>query len=133
MWSLYQAENSGSLIDIRADEGNEFIFCDHNKETSESRRDMTYYQIQEAAEAMGVDIQSEEGWRALQEAGKFDSASWIWIKSEDIIETGDARFAYRDGGNLNVCRHDADNRHPYGGWRVELRVPKAQALNLFFL
>lgn len=125
MYSLAQTENAGGRIDIRAIEGNEFVFCDFAKETDESRRDLTYPQAKEAAKTMGVDIQSEEGWRALQKLGAFDANSWIWVQSDDIIDTGIARGANRHGSNLHVNRGSADYRNPLGGWRASLRVPKA--------
>ncbi|MFH0838272.1 MAG: DUF4256 domain-containing protein [Patescibacteria group bacterium] len=125
MYSLAQTENAGGAVDIRAIEGNEFVFCDFAKETDESRRNLTYPQAEEAAKAMGVDIQSKEGWRALQKLGAFDTNSWIWVKSDDIIDTGCARDACRDGGGLVVDRYGAGGHRPNGGWRASLRVPKA--------
>jgi len=124
MWSLAQMENSGGAVDIRAIEGNEFVFCDFTQETPKKRRDMTYYQVAEKAKEMGVDIQSEAGWRALQKLGEFDLETWIWLKSDDIIDTGFARRADRFG-ILRVDRHDADSHHMLRGWRAELRVKKS--------
>jgi len=124
MWSLAQMENSGGAIDIRAIEGNEFVFCDFTQETPKERRDLTYYQVAEKAKEMGVDIQSEAGWRALQKLGEFDLETWIWVKSDDIIDTGFARRADRFGV-LRVDRHDADSHHMLRGWRAELRVKKS--------
>ncbi len=126
MYSLAQTENAGGAVDIRAVTDNEFVFCDFAKETDESRRNLTYPQVEKAAKAMGVDVQSEEGWRALQRLGAFDTDSWIWVKSDDIIiDTGRARGANRDGDNLFVNRYFAVNHNPGGGWRASLRVPKA--------
>lgn len=125
MWSLAQTENAGGAVDIRAIEGNEFVFCDFAKETDESRRNLTYPQVEEAAKAMGVDIQSEEGWRGHRKLGAFDPHSWIWVKSDDIIDTGDARSVISRGVYLGVSCFNAGNHDPYGGWRAELRVPKA--------
>ncbi len=125
MYSLAQMENSGGEVDIRAVEGNEFVFCDFAKETSEKRRDLDYYQVEKIAEDWGVDVQSEEGWRALQKLGVFDTDSWIWVKSDDIIDTGDARLADRNGLNLHVLPFLAGNHDPFRGWRASLRVPKA--------
>jgi len=123
MWSLAQMENSGGDVDIRAIEGNEFVFCDFAQETPKDRRDLNYYQVAEKAKEMGVDIQSEAGWRALQKLGKFDLETWIWVKSDDIIDTGLARRADRYGV-LRVNRLNADSHHMLRGWRAELRVKK---------
>lgn len=126
MYSLAQMENSGGEVDIRAVEGNEFVFCDFAKETSEKRRNLTYYQVQKIAEDWSVDIQSKEGWRALQKLGAFDTESWwICVKSDDIIDTGFARFATRFGDSLFVRNYFSPDYHdPRMGWRASLRVPK---------
>ena len=125
MWSLAQMENTGGAVDIRAVTDNEFVFCDFAKETSENRRDLTYYQVDKIAKKWGVDIQSEEGWRALQGLGVFDTSSWIWVRSDDIIDIGYARDARRRGYDLRVYRCDACGHFLSWGWRASLRVPKA--------
>ena len=123
MWSLAQMENSGGAVDIRSIEDNEYVFCDFTQETPLKRRDMTYHQAVEKAKEMGVDIQSEAGWRALQKLDEFDLETWLWLKSDDIIDTGFARRADRFGV-LRVDRHDAESHHMLRGWRAELRVKK---------
>jgi len=125
MWSLAQTENAGGIVDIRAITDAEFVFCDFAKETDRSRRNLTYSQAKKDAKEMGVDIQSEEEWRALQKLGDFDTKSWVWVQSDDIFDRGLAWLARRTGDKLEIIHSIAAGHRQGEGWRAELRLPKA--------
>lgn len=124
MWSLAQTENAGGAVDICDITDTEFIFCDFAKETDKSRRDLTYSQAKKEAKAMGVNIQSEEEWRAFQKLGIFDAHSWVWVQSDDIFDKGLAWLARRVGDKLEVIHSIAAGHRLGEGWRASLKIPR---------
>lgn len=125
MYSLAQMENTGGAPDIIAIESDAFIFGDCSAE-SPDRRDLNYDQVTEMAKEFGVDMMSEEAYRAMQESGKFDINTWSWLKtSADTRESGRALCGDRVDDVVHVDRADARSHDADEGWRGVLRVPKA--------
>jgi len=126
MYSLAKMESTGGMPDIIAVEKDAFVFGDCSAE-SPNRRDITYDQASEMAKEFGVDIMTEEIYRAMQELGKFDRETWGWLATTaDVRESGKALGGNRhNGGSVNVHRYDAHYHNPHAGWRGVLRVQKA--------
>jgi hypothetical protein len=75
------------------------------------------------ADAMGIELLSEEQYRALQELGNFDTKTSSWIKTpSDIRKLGGALFADRRYGHVFVYHNSAPSYYAARGFRGSLRV-----------
>lgn len=77
----------------------------------------------EMAEAMGVELLTEEQYRQLQRLGEFDSktSSWVVTPSE-IRELGGALFCDRRYGRVFTYHNGAESYYAARGFRAILRV-----------
>ena len=75
------------------------------------------------ADAMGIELLTEEQYRQLQKLGVFDTktSSWI-ITPADIRKLGGALFADRRYDNVFVYHNGAESYYGVRGFRGELRV-----------
>lgn len=139
LWSLNQMETSGGEPDVVGHDKktDEFIFYDCSSETPKGRRSICYDHealesrkehkpansaIQMAAD-MGIDILSEEAYRALQKLGKFDTKTSSWIETpSDIRKLGGAIFADWRYGHVFVYHNGAESYYAVRGFRGSLRV-----------
>ena len=72
---------------------------------------------------MGVELLTEEQYRALQKLGNFDTKTSSWIKTpEDIRKLGGALFADHRYGTVFVYHNGADSYYGARGFRGVLRV-----------
>src|ERR1043166_689947 len=113
LWSLHEMERSGGEPDVvgHDKETGEYIFYDCSAETPKGRRSLCY--DREALEsrkehkpensaidiagAMGIELLTEEQYRALQKLGNFDTKTSSWVKTPSAIrELGGAIFCDRD-------------------------------------
>lgn len=116
-----------------------YIFFDCSKETPKHRRKVCYDQegqemrerngIHPAgnalgmANAMGVDLLTEEQYRELQKLGSFDTKTSSWIRTPTNIRTlGGALFADRRYGHVFVYHNSAPSFYSSRGFRGSLRV-----------
>ena len=77
----------------------------------------------EMASAMGIELLTEEQYRALQELGKFDLKTSSWLKTpSDIRKLGGAIFGDRRYGRVFVYHNGADSYYGARGFRGMLRV-----------
>ena len=75
------------------------------------------------AAAMGIELLTEEQYRALQTLGSFDANTSSWIKTpSDIRKLGGALFADRRYGNVFVYHNGAPSYFAGRGFRGSLRV-----------
>jgi len=126
MWRLNWMEQTGGQPDFWGEENGEFIFRWSSAESPDGRRDLTYDQAAEMAKEFGVDMMSEDAYRAMQKSGEFDLKTWIWLKTPaDIRDSGFALDGYRNVDDVRVDQDDAGDHSPREGWRGLLRVPKA--------
>jgi hypothetical protein len=110
LWSLNEMENTGGEPDVVGydKKTDEFIFYDCSAESPSGRRSFCYdgkalesrkenkpkNNVMDAAAAMGIELLTEEEYRALQQLGKFDTKTSSWIKTPDNIrQLGGAIFA----------------------------------------
>jgi len=75
------------------------------------------------ANAMGVELLSEDQYRALQQLENFDMKTSSWIKTpSDIRELGGAIFADYRFGKVFVYHNGAESYYSSRGFRGALRV-----------
>ncbi len=139
LWSLHQMEVSGGEPDVvGADKKTgEFLFYDCAAETPEGRRSICYdHEALESrkehkpansainmAEEMGIEILSEEEYRALQKLGTFDAKTSSWVLTPpDIRKLGGALFCDYRFGHVFVYHNGAESYYGVRGFRGSLKV-----------
>ncbi len=139
LWSLQQMEQSGGEPDVVAadEKTGEYIFNDCSAETPEGRKNVCYdrqaqdsrkkfapeQNAMELAAEWGVELLSEEEYRALQEIGSFDTKTSSWLKTPpEIRKLGGAIFGDRRYGRIFVYHNGAESYYGVRGFRASLRV-----------
>jgi hypothetical protein len=139
LWSLHEMERTGGEPDVvgHDDKTGETIFYDCSAESPPGRRNVCYdRQALEArkehkpgnsaldmAAAMGIEILTEEQYRALQALGKYDTKTSSWVKTPaEIRKLGGAIFADRRYDHVFVYHNGADSYYGARGFRGSLRV-----------
>lgn len=137
--SLQAMEASGGQPDVIGEEGGarRFVFCDCAPESPLGRRSTCYdgearasrkqhkpeSSAVEMADAMGVELLTEEEYRALQALGEFDTKTSSWVKTPaDVRERGGALFCDRRFGRVFVYHNGAESYYAARGFRGALRV-----------
>ncbi|GAA4355213.1 DUF4256 domain-containing protein [Hymenobacter saemangeumensis] len=139
LWSLHEMERSGGEPDVMGyDSGsNEYQFADCSAESPPGRRSVCYDReglesrkehrpannaVDMAAE-MGIEMLSEEQYRALQQLGKFDAKTSSWLKTPDAIrKLGGALYGDFRYGQVFVYHNGAQSYYAARGFRGMLRV-----------
>lgn len=137
--SLYEMENSGGepdVVDYDKKTG-EFVFYDCSAETPKGRRSICYDREAldsrkehkpsgnaiDMAAVMGIELLSEEEYRALQKLGEFDTKTSSWIVTPSSIrKLGGAIFADRRYDTVFVYHNGASSYYAVRGFRGSLRV-----------
>jgi hypothetical protein len=139
LWSLSEMEKTGGEPDGVGYDINsgEYIFYDCSAETPKGRRNVCYdrealesrkeYKPQDTAldmaAAMGIEILTEEQYRALQKLGEFDTKTSSWLKTPvEIRKLGGAIFGDRRYDHVFVYHNGADSYYGVRGFRGLLRV-----------
>jgi hypothetical protein len=139
LWSLQEMERTGGEPDVVGldKETGEFIFCDCSAESPAGRRSLCYDRealqsrkeykpknsAMELAAAMGVEILSEEQYRALQKSGEFDTKTSSWVKTpSNIRQLGGALFCDRRFDTVFLYHNGAESYYAARGFRTWLRV-----------
>ncbi|WP_243455331.1 DUF4256 domain-containing protein [Meiothermus sp. CFH 77666] len=137
--SLQQMEQTGGEPDVVGfdTKTGEFIFCDCSPESPKGRRSLCYDQAAlearkqnkpagsalEMAAAMGLELLSEEQYRALQQLEPFDTKTSSWLKTPDPIrKLGGALFGDRRYNHVFVYHNGAESYYAARGFRGLLRV-----------
>ena len=139
LWCLNEMETTGGepdVIDFDKKTG-EYIFCDCAAESPAGRRSVCYdgtalasrkenkpkNSAMEMAAAMGIDILTEEQYRALQLLGTFDLKTSSWIATPDNIrKLGGALFCDRRYDTVFVYHNGAESYYASRGFRGILRL-----------
>lgn len=137
--SLFRMEESGGEPDVAAfdKKTGEYIFFDCSTESPEGRRSLCYDREAldlrkehkpassaiEMAESMGIEILSEDDYRALQKLGKFDLKTSSWLKTpEPIRKLGGAIFGDFRYNQVFIYHNGAQSYYAARGFRGLLRV-----------
>lgn len=139
LWALNEMERTGGEPDVIGYHENmgEYTFCDCSAESPAGRRSLCYDRAAlesrkehkpennalDMAVAMGIEILTQEQYRALQELGKFDckTSSWI-ITPPDIRELGGALFCDRRYNRVFVYHNGAESYYSSRGFRGLMRI-----------
>ncbi len=139
LWSLNEMEKTGGEPDVVGydKKKNEFIFYDCSTESPKGRRSICYdhealgarkefkpkNSTMGMAEAMGIELLTEEQYREFQKLGKFDTKTSSWLKTPaDIRKLGGAIFADFRFGNVFVYHNWAESYYAGRAFRGSLRV-----------
>ncbi len=139
LWSLNEMERTGGEPDVVGQDNktSEYLFYDCSAESPQGRRNVCYdREAQEArkshppknnaidmAAALGIEMLTEEEYRALQKLGNFDTKTSSWVKTPpDIRKLGGALFADRRYGHIFVYHNSAPSYYSVRAFRGSLRV-----------
>jgi hypothetical protein len=139
--SLNVMESTGGEPDVVGydKKTSEYIFYDCSAESPQGRRSICYDGAGQAerekkgvhpagnavdlAAAMGIELLTEEEYRALQKLGEFDTKTESWVKTPaDIRKLGGALFCDRRYGHVFVFHNSAPSFYAARGFRGALRV-----------
>jgi len=139
LWSLDDMEQTGGEPDVVGEDKKtgEYIFYDCSAESPKGRRNVCYdhaalesrkeYKPGNSAvgmaEALGIELLTEEQYRELQKLGDFDTKTSNWIITPaDIRRLGGALFCDRRFGTVFVYHNGAESYYAARGFRGSLRV-----------
>ena len=139
LWSLNEMEKTGGEPDVigRDDETSAYIFYDCSAESPEGRRSSCYdreglesrkkfkpeHNAIDMATSMGIEMLTEEEYRALQKLGTFDAKTSSWIKTPSAIrKLGGALFCDYRYGTVFLYHNGAQSYYASRGFRGSLRV-----------
>lgn len=139
LWSLHEMERTGGEPDVVSFEKTtgEYIFWDCSAESPKGRRSVCYDgealdarkehkpkdSAIDMAAAMGIEILSEEQYRALQTVGEFDTKTSSWVKTPpEIRKLGGAIFCDRRYGHVFTYHNGAESYDAARGFRGSLKV-----------
>jgi len=137
--SLREMESTGGEPDVIGHdrESGAYIFCDCSPESPAGRRSFCYdgealasrkenkpeNSAVDMAAAMGVQLLTEEQYRALQQLGEFDTKTSSWIDTPlELRKLGGALFCDRRYGRVFVYHNGAQSYYAARGFRGTLRV-----------
>jgi hypothetical protein len=139
LWSLHEMEKTGGEPDVvnYDKKTGEFIFYDCSAESPKGRRSVCYDREALAsrkehkpkdsaigmAADMGVEVLTEEQYRALQELGDFDTKTSSWVITPSEIRTrGGAIFCDRRYDHIFTYHNGAESYYAARGFRGSLRA-----------
>jgi hypothetical protein len=139
LWSLHEMERTGGEPDVvgRDEKTGDYIFYDCSAESPKGRRSLCYDRealearkehkpennVIDMADAMGVELLTEEQYRELQRLGSFDLKTSSWVRTPaDIRKLGGAIFADFRYGRVFVYHNGAESYYAARGFRGSLRV-----------
>lgn len=139
LWSLSEMERTEGEPDVIGyDEAKgEYIFVDCSKESPKGRRSICYDRralearkkhkpensAMDVAAELGIEILTEEEYRALLEIEVFDQKTSSWVLTpDDIRERGGAIFCDYRYGHVFTYHNGADSYYGARGFRGSLRV-----------
>lgn len=138
-WSLNEMELTEGEPDVVGMDKNtgEYIFYDCSAESPKGRRSLCYDReawesrkehrpdnnALDLADAMGIEILTEEQYKGLQQLGNFDLKTSSWIKTPvSIRELGGALFCDRRYDHVFVYHNGASSYYAARGFRGSLSV-----------
>lgn len=139
LWSLNEMERTGGEPDVTGYDSktDEYIFIDCSAESPAGRRSLCYDQEALAsrkenkpvnsamglAADMGIEMLTQDDYKALQQLGDFDMKTSSWIQTpSDIRKLGGALFVDFRYGQVFVYHNGAESYYGGRGFRGLLRV-----------
>ncbi len=139
LWSINEMEKTGGEPDVVVIDNKieTYIFCDCSPESPEGRRSLCFdddalksrksnkpkNSAIQMAEDMGIQILTEDDYRALQQTGEYDSKTSSWIQTPgDIRKLGGALFADRRYGRVFTFHNGADSYYASRGFRGMVKI-----------
>ncbi len=137
--SLHEMERTGGEPDVVVydTKSSDYIFIDCSAESPAGRRSLCYDReawearkehkpknnALDMASAMGVELLTEEQYRALQVLGDFDTKTSSWLKTPDQIrKLGGAIFGDFRFNHVFVYHNGVQSYYAGRGFRAALRV-----------
>ena len=139
LWSLNEMERTGGEPDVVAydKKTGDYFFYDCSAESPQGRRSVCYDReglesrkefkpensAIDMATAMGIELLTEEQYRALQQLGSFDTKTSSWLKTAaNIRKLGGAIFADFRYGHVFVYHNGAQSYYAARAFRGSLRI-----------
>ena len=137
--SLREMDSTGGEPDVigHDKESGVYTFCDCSPESPAGRRSVCYDRealtsrkehkpensAVDMAAAMGIDLVTEEQYRALQELGEFDTKTSSWVSTPpEVRKLGGALFCDRRYGKVFLYHNGAQSYYAARGFRGTVRV-----------
>jgi len=137
--SLNEMESTGGEPDVVGQDKKtgEYIFFDCSPQSPEGRTSLCYDRealdsrkkfkpknsAMDLAEAIGIELLTEEQYQQLQQLGEFDTKSSTWLKTPaEIRKLGGAIFGDRRFGRVFVYHNGAESYYSGRGFRGWLKV-----------
>lgn len=137
--SLLAMEETGGEPDVIAHDAatGRFVFCDCSAESPAGRRSLCYDRealdarkenkplssAVEMAHEMGVELLTEEQYRALQALGEFDLKTSSWIRTpSEVRSLGGSLFCDRRYGRVFTYHNGAQSYYAARGFRGCVQV-----------
>jgi len=139
LWSLHEMERTGGEPDVVGHDKKtgEYIFYDCSTESPKGRRSVCYDRgalksrkehkpadnAIDKADAMGIELLTEEEYRELQKLGNFDTKTSSWVKTpSDIRKLGGGLFCDRRYDTVFVYHNGAESYYASRAFRGSLRI-----------
>lgn len=139
LWPLNEMERTGGEPDVIGQDAGtgEILFYDCSAESPAGRRNLCYDRAAlesrkeykpagsavDLAAALGIELLTEEQYRALQDHGKFDLKTSSWVLTPPAIrKLGGALFVDRRYDTVFVYHNGAESYYAARGFRGSLRV-----------
>jgi hypothetical protein len=139
LWSLSEMERTGGEPDVVGHDKKtgEYIFYDCSAESPKDRRSLCYDRealesrkenkpannAMDVASAMGIELLTEEQYRALQKLENFDTKTSSWVQTPSAIrKLGGALFCDRRYNTVFVYHNGAESYYAARGFRGSLTV-----------
>jgi Protein of unknown function (DUF4256) len=139
VWSLHEMEKTGGEPDVvdHDKSAGEYAFFDCSAESPSARRSVCYDReglesrkehkpknsAIDMAAAMGIELLSEQQYRALQALGEFDTKTSSWVLTPPSIRTlGGALFCDRRYDHVFTYHNGAQSYYAARGFRGVLSV-----------
>ena len=136
LWAMEQSGGEPDVIGYDKKTG-EIVFCDCSAESPAGRRSLCFDRkaldarkenkpggsAVDMASAIGIELLSEEEYRALQTLGDFDRKTSSWVRTPAKIRAlGGALFCDRRYDDVFVYHNGAESYYAARGFRGQLKV-----------
>lgn len=139
LWSLNEMERTGGEPDVVGydKKTDTYVFYDCSPESPTGRRSLCYDReawearkkfrpesnVLDTANAMGIELLTEDEYRELQKLGNFDTKTSSWVQTPaHIRKLGGALFADRRYDTIFIYHNGADSYYAARGFRASFTV-----------